>query len=72
VGRDGFRPKSISLTALAGGDERMREVHRDSVRIALQQLEDYTQTRIGGNHSPEATGKFEARRIILSQEDSHI
>ncbi|MGO8793258.1 MAG: relaxase domain-containing protein, partial [Candidatus Sulfotelmatobacter sp.] len=28
-------PKSVSLTALVGGDERVREAHRDSVRIAL-------------------------------------
>ena len=51
-------PKSVSLTALVGGDDRVREAHRDSVRIALEQLEYYTQARIGGNHSPETTGKF--------------
>jgi conjugative relaxase-like TrwC/TraI family protein len=53
-------PKSVSLTALVGGDERVREAHRDSVRIALEQLERYTQARIGGNHLPETTGKFVA------------
>ena len=51
-------PKSVSLTALVGGDDRVREAHRDSVRIALEQLEHYTQARIGGNHPPETTGKF--------------
>src|ERR1700736_4766389 len=51
-------PKSVSLTALVGGDERVREAHRESVRIALDQLEHYTQARIGGNHPPETTGKF--------------
>ncbi len=51
-------PKSVSLTALVGGDERVREAHRESVRVALDQLERYTQARIGGNHSPETTGKF--------------
>src|SRR5271170_7089732 len=51
-------PKSVSLTALVGGDERIREAHRESVRIALDQLEHYTQARIGGNHAPETTGKF--------------
>ncbi|HVJ06468.1 MAG TPA: MobF family relaxase [Candidatus Saccharimonadales bacterium] len=51
-------PKSVSLTALVGGDERVREAHRDSVRVALDQLERYTQARIGGNHPPETTGKF--------------
>ena len=51
-------PKSVSLTALVGGDERVREAHRKSVRVALDQLERYTQARIGGNHPPETTGKF--------------
>ncbi|MGD1081955.1 MAG: MobF family relaxase [Candidatus Sulfotelmatobacter sp.] len=51
-------PKSVSLTALVGGDERVREAHRESVRVALDQLERYTQARIGGNHPPETTGKF--------------
>jgi len=51
-------PKSVSLTALVGGDERVREAHRESVRVALDQLERYTQARIGGNHPPERTGKF--------------
>src|ERR1700674_14862 len=50
--------KSVSLTALVGGDERVREAHRESVRVALDQLEHYTQARIGGNHPPETTGKF--------------
>jgi hypothetical protein len=48
----------VSLTALVGGDERVREAHRESVRIALDQLEHYTQARIGGNHPPETTGRF--------------
>src|SRR6266576_3383484 len=56
-------PKSVSLTALVGGDERVREAHRDSVRIALDQLEHYTQARIGGNHPPETTGKFIAAKF---------
>src|SRR6201998_2763008 len=56
-------PKSISLTALVGGDERVREAHRESVRIALDQLEHYTQARIGGNHPPETTGKFIAAKF---------
>ena len=32
-------PKSVSITALVGGDERVREAHRESVRIALNELE---------------------------------
>src|ERR1700753_516554 len=55
--------KSVSLTALVGGDDRVREAHRDSVRIALEQLEHYTQARIGGNHPPETTGKFVAAKF---------
>ena len=51
-------PKSVSLTALVGADKRVREAHRESVRLAIDQLEYYTQARIGGNHPPETTGKF--------------
>src|SRR5271156_5572844 len=56
-------PKSVSLTALVGGDERVREAHRQSVRVALDQLEHYTQARIGGNHPPETTGRFIAAKF---------
>src|SRR6202045_3347540 len=56
-------PKSVSLTALVGGDDRVREAHRESVRVALDQLEHYTQARIGGNHPPETTGKFIAAKF---------
>jgi conjugative relaxase-like TrwC/TraI family protein len=51
-------PKSVSLTALVGGDDRVREAHRESVCIALHELERYTQARIGNVHAPETTGKF--------------
>jgi conjugative relaxase-like TrwC/TraI family protein len=51
-------PKSVSLTALVGGDERVRLAHRESVRVALNELEQYTQARIGNVHAPETTGKF--------------
>jgi conjugative relaxase-like TrwC/TraI family protein len=53
-------PKSVSLTALVGGDDRVREAHRESVRVALSELERYTQARIGNVHAPETTGKFVA------------
>ena len=53
-------PKSVSLTALVGGDERVREAHRESVRVALTELEKYTQARVGNVHAPETTGKFVA------------
>src|ERR1700761_1044718 len=51
-------PKSVSLTALVGGDDEVREAHRKSVAFALNELEHYTQARIGGNHAPETTGQF--------------
>ncbi|MGA3104871.1 MAG: MobF family relaxase [Terriglobales bacterium] len=51
-------PKSVSLTALVGGDERVRVAHRESVRVALGELERYTQARIGNIHAPETTAKF--------------
>jgi conjugative relaxase-like TrwC/TraI family protein len=53
-------PKSVSLTALVGGDERVRVAHRESVRTALRELERYTQARIGNVHAPETTSKFVA------------
>ena len=53
-------PKSISITALVGGDDRIRQAHRESVRSALTELERYTQARIGNIHAPETTGKFVA------------
>jgi conjugative relaxase-like TrwC/TraI family protein len=51
-------PKSVSLTALVGGDGRVRVAHRESVRVALGELERYTQARIGNIHAPETTAKF--------------
>ncbi len=53
-------PKSVSLTALVGGDERVREAHRESVRVALSEFERYTQARMGNVREPEKTGKFVA------------
>jgi conjugative relaxase-like TrwC/TraI family protein len=56
-------PKSVSLTALVGGDDRVREAHRESVSTALEQLEYYAQARIGGNHPAETTGKIIAAKF---------
>ena len=56
-----FAPsKSVSLTALVGGDERVREAHREAVGVALAELERFTQARIGGNNPAETTGRFVA------------
>src|SRR6266545_7633184 len=57
-------PKSVSLTALVGGDERVREAHREAVRVAVDKMEMYVQARMGGNRAPEnthnwAVAKFE-------------
>ena len=56
-------PKSVSLTALVGGDERVRLAHRDAVTAALSELELYTQARIGGNNPAEQTGRFVAAKF---------
>jgi conjugative relaxase-like TrwC/TraI family protein len=51
-------PKSSSLTALVGGDERVLEAHRESVRIALEKMEPYVQARMGGKNPAETTGQW--------------
>ena len=56
-------PKSVSLTALVGGDDRVRDAHREAVNAALNELERYTQARIGGNRPAEMTGQFVAAKF---------
>ena len=56
-------PKSVSLTALVGQDERVRQAHRESVRVALDELERFVQARLGGNHPAETTGKWVAAQF---------
>ena len=51
-------PKSVSLTALVGGDSRVRDAHQMAVTTALGELEQYTQARLGGNRPAESTGQF--------------
>jgi conjugative relaxase-like TrwC/TraI family protein len=53
-------PKSVSLTALVGGDVRVMAAHRASVVTALDELERYVQARIGGSQPAETTGKWVA------------
>jgi len=53
-------PKSVSLTALVGGDDGVRKAHRDSVKVALDEMEKCVQARIGSNHPAETTGKWVA------------
>jgi len=56
-------PKSVSLTALVGGDDRVREAHRESVGVALSELERYVQARLGSNLPAETTGKWVAAKF---------
>ena len=56
-------PKSVSVTALVGGDERVRQAHRHAVDAALRATEPYVQARIGGNHPPETTGQWVAAKF---------
>src|SRR5438309_3288256 len=56
-------PKSVSLTALVGGDEHVREAHRASVGVALDEVERYVEARIGGNLPAETTGKWVAAKF---------
>jgi conjugative relaxase-like TrwC/TraI family protein len=51
-------PKSVSLTALVGGDDRVREAHRVSVAVALDETERFVQARLRGNQPLETTGKW--------------
>ncbi|MGH9770451.1 MAG: MobF family relaxase [Candidatus Acidiferrales bacterium] len=53
-------PKTVSLTALVGEDERVREAHRQAVRTALDATEKYVQARMGGINPAETTGKWMA------------
>ena len=56
-------PKSVSLAALVGGDERIMEAHDKGVDAALRELEKYAQARIGGNNPAETTGKVIAAKF---------
>lgn len=51
-------PKSVSQTALVGGDEQVSEAHRKAVRTALNATEEYVQARMGGDRAPQTTGKW--------------
>src|SRR5215213_7511510 len=56
-------PKSVSLAALVGDDERVRDVHRDSVNETLKEFEKYLQARGGGNKPAITTGKVIAAQF---------
>jgi conjugative relaxase-like TrwC/TraI family protein len=65
-------PKSVSLTALVGGDDRVREAHRESVRSALHELERYTQARIGNVRAPETTARRGLCKSAVSSSHSSM
>src|SRR6266446_8128321 len=56
-------PKSVSLAALVGNDERVRVAHRESVEKALEVFEGYVQARGGGNKPAITTGKMIAAQF---------
>jgi conjugative relaxase-like TrwC/TraI family protein len=56
-------PKSVSLAALVGDDERVRVAHRESVEKALEVFESYIQARGGGNKPALTTGKMIAAQF---------
>jgi conjugative relaxase-like TrwC/TraI family protein len=56
-------PKSVSLTALVGGDDRVCEAHRKSVAAALGEMEHYVQARLGSNLPAETTRKWVAAKF---------
>jgi conjugative relaxase-like TrwC/TraI family protein len=51
-------PKSVSVMAVLGGDERLRTAHTDAVAVALAELEDYAAARVrqGGANADRRTG----------------
>jgi len=56
-------PKSVSLAALVGNDERLRVAHREAVNEALKVFEEFTQARMGGNKPAVTTGKMIAAQF---------
>jgi conjugative relaxase-like TrwC/TraI family protein len=56
-------PKSVSLAALVGDDERIRDAHRESVNEALKEFEEYLQARGGGDKPAITTGKMVAAQF---------
>jgi conjugative relaxase-like TrwC/TraI family protein len=53
-------PKTVSLVALPGHDDRVRKAHAESVVAALDAGQEYLQARMGGNRVSQTTGKWAA------------
>ncbi len=52
-------PKSVSLTALVGGDEAVRHAHRESVKVALDEMERYRPSPDGRKPSGGNNGQMD-------------
>jgi conjugative relaxase-like TrwC/TraI family protein len=57
-------PKSASLAALVGKDERVIEAHIESLDEALKEVEKYLQARGGGDNPAITTGKMIAVQFL--------
>jgi conjugative relaxase-like TrwC/TraI family protein len=55
-------PKSVSVAALVGADERILEAHAQAVRSAMQEFEAFatTRVRVGNANCDRSTGNFVA------------
>ena len=55
-------PKSVSIAALVGGDEQIVQAHREAVKIAVEELEQFAATRIrqGASNADRQTGNIVA------------
>ena len=60
LGCDVLRPEERISDGIGGGDDDVRQAHRESVRVAIDELEKYVQARMGGNRPAETTGKWVA------------
>lgn len=56
-------PKTVSLAALVGGDDRIREAHRKAVDAALVELERYIQAKMGNTRPSITTGRMVAAKF---------
>ena len=63
-------PKSVSLTALVGGDKRIREAHRKSVTVALNEMERYVQGADRRQHPSTDDGCVGCRKIRARQQST--
>jgi conjugative relaxase-like TrwC/TraI family protein len=60
-------PKSVSLVALVGGDDRVRGAHREAVAAALRELEPYVQARMGGSRLAETRERESAEQPKMTR-----